>query len=110
MIWLAADEDYARFFGGEDVRPYRVAGNVLDLSEMDIDVDVDAMVDSGVPRDTAEIRTSSGELYEWAERAAWELQDLGYDGVIVYQQHYQYGPESQRTILVFDPRSLERID
>lgn len=96
-MWLTTSREYAQFYGSP-IYSVQVAGNILDLSDV-TDVDVPEDVELPVMR-----RTSSGEMYEWAEKAAKELQEMGYDGVIVWQWHADYGPEEepQKTLLLFE--------
>jgi hypothetical protein len=88
--WLTPSRAVADFYG-PPVHECAVAGTILDLRQMGVDVDDDA-----VP---VQVETSSGEAYEWAELAWKELRRLGYDGVMVKQWHADFGGQAYTALL-----------
>ena len=90
LAWYVKSERVAAFYGEPVVR-CTVAGELLDLTAMGVDVD-----DRVVP---VQVDTSSGEAYEWAQEAWQLLRDLGYDGVVVKQWHYEYSPQTYTALL-----------
>lgn len=89
--WFAESETIAAFYGVVEAIHIGDEWNLLDLTEHGVDVP-----EEGLPVDA---RTSSGEMYEWAEKSWKELRGMGYDGVVVRQWHADYSDEPYTALL-----------
>ena len=98
-VWWSKSRDYAEFYEGELFRlEMQDTDRILDLADIGVDVDAEFLVDAGLPVP----RTSSGEMYEWAEKSWRELQALGFAGVIVKQWHADFGDRAYTSLLLWE--------
>ena len=118
--WFARDRCYASWYarGGAvvEMRPGR--GRILNLLAIGIDHD-GAAISKMIPRRTPAwlraaleaIAPTSGEMYEWAEKAYPLLAEAGYFGVAVRQWHSDYGDAAEDSLLYWGvPQNLRSAE
>ena len=97
-VWWAKSRVYAEFYGDE-VFELEPDGTLLDLSAMGVDIDEEALKRGALETPY----TTSGEMYEWAEKSWKTLREAGYSGVIVKQWHANFGDTAYTSLLYWGP-------